>query len=248
MTVPGVDMANHSFSPNAAVRCRLCLANCCSSKHCHQMQWHMFHVTSCAAGKWGSAMLCHAVPSHCPTMSLPCPLCAICLLCSALDMSCKPCPALPCPALPCPALPCPALPCPALCDGLVTFGTTVTGVCTALRPVKGGKQKRMCVNPLQHSLPCFNCCQNLTVSGKLLLSPAPLHQMVCHNACMSGMAWARTAQCSFAWWLLRQNVAQQQAAHRRRKLHVRALQHGVQHGGQRRVASHTCAHVDIMRG
>jgi len=102
----------------------------------------------------------------CPFTALPCPCPAIHVLfaCSALPFTC-----LPCPALPCPALPCPALPCPALCDGLVTFGATVTGVCTALRPVKGGKQKRMCVTPLQHSLPCFSCCQDLMASGKLLL-------------------------------------------------------------------------------
>ncbi len=92
----------------------------------------------------------------CPFTALPCPCPAIHVLfaCSALPDTCPPCPALPCPAL---------------CDGLVTFGATVTGVCTALRPVKGGKQKRMCVTPLQHSLRCFSCCQDLMASGKLLL-------------------------------------------------------------------------------
>ncbi len=181
MTVPGVDMANHSFSPNATVRCRLCFAGCCSMKHSHQTQQHMFHVTGCAAGMCGRAMLCHAVRSHCPALPLPCPLYAVCLLCPAM-----PCPALPftCPASPallCPALhmsckrctalpcPCPALLCSAPCDGLMTFGATMAGVCTALRPVKGGKQKKTCVTPLLRSLPCSSCCQDLMASGKLLL-------------------------------------------------------------------------------
>jgi len=106
MTVPGVDMANHSFSPNATVRCRLCLSGCCSIKQSNQMQQHIFHVTGCAAGVRGSPALCHAVPFHCPTLPLPCHSCAVCLLCPALHMSALPCPALPCPALPCPALPC----------------------------------------------------------------------------------------------------------------------------------------------
>jgi len=127
---------------------------CCSIKQSNQMQQHIFHVTGCAAGVRGSPALSHAVPFHCPTLPLPCHSCAVCLLCPARHMS---------------SLPCPALPCPALCDGLVTFGATVTGVCTALRPVKGGKQKRMCVTPLQHSLRCFSCCQDLMASGKLLL-------------------------------------------------------------------------------
>ncbi len=157
MTVPGVDMANHSFSPNAAVRCRLCFAGCCSITHSVNMQQHILHVTGCAAGMWRRALPC-AEPCPLTALPLPCPFCAVSLLCPALHMSCKRCPALPRPAL---------------CDGLVTFGATVTGVCTALRPVKGGKQKKMCVTPLQHSLPCFSCCPDLMASGKLLLSPAP---------------------------------------------------------------------------
>lgn len=117
MTVPGVDMANHSFSPNATVRCTLCLAACCSIKHSHEnpsayVPCHWL----CCWDVWQRPALCHAVPSHCPTLPFMC-----CL------------PALPCPshvtasaALPWPALHmacrrCLAVPCPALCDGLVTF-------------------------------------------------------------------------------------------------------------------------------
>ena len=124
------------------------------------------------------AVLLGCVVAPCCAISLPYPALALPFMCCFPAL---PCPAHvlqsphvlrsshPCPALPCPALPYPALPCPALCDGLLTFGATVTGVCTALRPVKGGEQKKMCVTPLQHSLPCFSCCQDLVASGKLLL-------------------------------------------------------------------------------
>jgi len=154
MTVPGVDMANHSFSPNATVRCRSSALLAVAQSHtvltCNSI-YSMLLAVLLGCGAEPCPVLSHA-------LSLPCPFCAVALLCPALHMSCKRCPALPRPAL---------------YDGLVTFGSTVTGVCTALRPVKGGKQKKMCVTPLQHSLPCFSCCPDLMASGKLLLSPAP---------------------------------------------------------------------------
>jgi len=117
MTVPGVDMANHSFSPNAAVRCRLCFAGCCSIKQSNQMQQHMFHVTGCAAGVCGSAMLCHLTALPCP-----CPALYVLFPCSALPCTCPAVPAcpavlapLPCSTLSCPALTCSALPCVMAC-------------------------------------------------------------------------------------------------------------------------------------
>ena len=190
MTVPGVDMANHSFSPNAAVRCRLCFAGCCSITHSDEMQQHI--ILSLAVLLGGARCCALSLICLCPVLYMLVP-------CSALPCTCPASAALLCPALPCPALPCPALPCPALRAGLVIFGATVTGMCIALRPVKDGKQKKMCVTPLQHSLPCFSCCQDLMASGKLLLSPAPLHQMACHNGCMSGIVWgSHSAQCLVA--------------------------------------------------
>jgi len=99
MTVPGVDMANHSFSPNATVRCR-------SSALLAVAQSHTVLTCNSIYSMLLAVLLgCGAEP--CPVLSralsLPCPCPALSVLfpCSALPCTCPASAALPCPALPC---------------------------------------------------------------------------------------------------------------------------------------------------